>query len=90
MAFRVPNAGGGRFIPHLPRYIIDRTVQNSVLHVTNGISAGQTSRQYTRRQASKGVYIMKGYNTESGYMGYVDGSFQLFACEADYLEWMEE
>lgn len=33
---------------------------------------------------------MKGYNTEHGYMGYVDGSYQLFASEADYIEWMEE
>lgn len=33
--------------------------------------------------------MMKGYNTENGYMGYVDGEFILFASEADYLEWME-
>lgn len=33
---------------------------------------------------------MKGYNTENGYMGYVDGGYQLFASEADYLEWMED
>ena len=33
---------------------------------------------------------MKGYNTENGYMGYVDGGSQLFASEADYLEWMED
>ncbi|BDZ75950.1 hypothetical protein Lac2_22700 [Claveliimonas bilis] len=33
---------------------------------------------------------MKGYNTENGYMGYVDGEYQLFASEADYAEWMEE
>ena len=34
--------------------------------------------------------VMKGYNTENGYMGYVDGGYQLFASEADYLEWMED
>ncbi len=33
---------------------------------------------------------MKGYNTPDGYMGYVDGEYQLFASEADYQEWMEE
>ena len=33
---------------------------------------------------------MKGYNTENGYMGYVDGGYQLFASEADYLEWLED
>ena len=29
---------------------------------------------------------MKGYVTESGYMGYVDGKYVLFACESDYIE----
>lgn len=27
---------------------------------------------------------MKGYYTESGYMGYVDGRYMLFASEDDY------
>ena len=31
---------------------------------------------------------MKGFNTENGYMGYVDGEYQLFASEADYREWL--
>lgn len=33
---------------------------------------------------------MKGYHTEDGYMGYVNGIYRLFACELDYLEWIEE
>ena len=33
---------------------------------------------------------MKGYNTQNGYMGYVYGGDQLFASEADYLEWLED
>ena len=33
---------------------------------------------------------MKGYVTESGYMGYVNGSYMLFASEADYIEYMSE
>ena len=32
---------------------------------------------------------MKGYTVADGYMGYVDGSYLLFACEADYKEYME-
>lgn len=28
---------------------------------------------------------MKGYVTDSGYMGYVDGRYLLFASESDYL-----
>lgn len=33
---------------------------------------------------------MKGYYVSSGYMGYVDGSYQLFADESDYMEYVEE
>ena len=29
---------------------------------------------------------MKGYTIESGYMGYLDGSYCLFADESDYRE----
>ena len=33
---------------------------------------------------------MKGYNTEQGYMGYVDGDYILFASESDYIEYIRE
>lgn len=33
---------------------------------------------------------MKGYIVHNGYMGYVDGRYQLFASEGDYMEYMEE
>lgn len=32
---------------------------------------------------------MKGYITASGYMGYVDGDYILFASEEDYREYVE-
>ena len=32
---------------------------------------------------------MKGYFTEIGYMGYVDGRYVLFASEDDYKEFVE-
>ena len=32
---------------------------------------------------------MKGYYNNSGYMGYVGGRWVLFACEQDYVEYME-
>ena len=32
---------------------------------------------------------MKGYVTANGYMGLVEGRYVLFACEADYREYME-
>ena len=31
---------------------------------------------------------MKGYAVESGYMGYVNGQYLLFADESDYIELM--
>ena len=33
---------------------------------------------------------MKGYNTEVGYMGLVDGEYVLFSCERDYIEYLED
>ena len=30
---------------------------------------------------------MKGYVMDSGYMGYVDGRYVLFASESDYVEY---
>ena len=33
---------------------------------------------------------MKGYLTNYGYMGYVDGEYLMFSCEDEYLEYMAE
>ena len=33
---------------------------------------------------------MKGYDTESGFMGLVDGRYILFASEEDYEDYMRE
>jgi hypothetical protein len=33
---------------------------------------------------------MKGYYSSSGYMGYVEGRWVLFASEQDYREYMED
>ena len=33
---------------------------------------------------------MKGYEVATGYMGFVDGEYMLFATEADYLEYILE
>ena len=32
---------------------------------------------------------MKGYFTQAGYMGYVDGRYILFASDKEYFEFME-
>lgn len=44
--------------------------------------------QFTELQ--KGMVDMKGYDTASGYMGYIDGRYVLFASEAEYADYMEE
>ncbi len=33
---------------------------------------------------------MKGYFTDSGYMGLVDGRYMLFASEEDYKEYAQD
>lgn len=33
---------------------------------------------------------IKGYYVPSGYMGYVDGKYILFASEQDYLEFISD
>ena len=33
---------------------------------------------------------MKGFNTNDGYMGFVDGRYILFASESDYYEYMND
>ncbi len=33
---------------------------------------------------------MKGYYVRDGYMGYVDGSYMLFADESDYRDYVND
>ena len=33
---------------------------------------------------------MKGYYVFDGYMGFIDGSYRLFADESDYWDYLEE
>ena len=34
--------------------------------------------------------LLKGYYTQTGYMGYVEGKYILFASESEYYEYMKE
>ncbi len=34
--------------------------------------------------------VLKGYFVDSGYMGYVNGKYMLFASENDYVEYAKE
>ena len=40
--------------------------------------------------AKKGGESMKGYLVPSGYMGFVNGRYMLFATEHDYYEYITE
>lgn len=42
------------------------------------------------RNVLNGGKDMKGYTVESGYMGYVNGEYMLFASETDYEDYMEK
>ena len=62
------------------------------MYTPSDIIASETgnSNRKPQRARYKEDLIMKGYCTESGYMGYVDGSYILFSCEDDYLDYVEE
>lgn len=47
------------------------------------------SNRAAGKAAERKVTGMKGYTTSSGYMGYVDGDYILFASEEDYREYFE-
>ncbi len=45
---------------------------------------------YTEAIKNKEGLGMKGYYTQNGYWGLVDGRYILFATEADFREFMED
>ena len=59
---------------------------------------GETGAEQNRSFCTHKTYVteegkgaeMKGYNTSSGYMGYVNGSYVLFVSEAEYRDYMED
>ena len=56
------------------------------MHITFAIMVSETRKTMMIKEAGK----MKGYTTDVGYMGYVDGTYMLFASEKDYLEFLED
>ena len=56
-----------------------------------GICIGHLLRySIIRKTKQRRQKEMKGYNTEIGYMGLVNGEYLLFASESDYREWLED
>jgi len=47
-------------------------------------------KAYDHLRTTEEADAMKGYYNNSGYMGYVDGKWVLFASERDYQEYMED
>ena len=47
-------------------------------------------KQLPNRPVCRKEYTMpiKGYPVDSGYMGYVEGEYMLFACESDYIDYI--
>ena len=52
------------------------------------LSEQQTKAANTRLLIRR-YFTMKGYVTASGYMGYVENEYILFASENDYFDYME-
>ncbi len=44
----------------------------------------------TDKAITKGELLMKGYFVADGYMGYVNGTYMLFADEEDYRDYISE
>jgi len=69
----------GRFFGHIIPYNKSEEQNRCSGHAGTGRAA---------QSGGKGN-AMKGYVTETGYMGYVGGRYQLFASENDYYEYAE-
>ena len=53
------------------------------------ISAATPGNSPAQTRRNKEVFFMKGYVTASGYMGYVENEYILFASEDDYFEYVD-
>lgn len=65
---------------------IDDLIESGIL---DSIFCILMTEQKFENTFSKGDKDMKGYAVESGYMGYVNGEYMLFASETDYEDYME-
>ena len=56
----------------------------SFLLYTKSLTLNTTGKQFQKEDTA-----MKGYYTENGYMGYVEGRYILFASESEYYDYLE-
>ena len=66
----------------IERFLIESVKSDSIFCILI------SEQKFERRL--KGDKDMKGYTVESGYMGYVNGEYMLFASETDYVDYMEK
>ena len=84
-------SGVCRACPSLPgrasdlpgRFTVQKIGQQTCYNTDTVKSAGRSG-------AVREVWIMKGYYTQQGFFGLVDGVYILFSDESDYWEFMEE
>lgn len=58
------------------------------LHNSRNAAIKNTSKIYRITTLERRYFSMKGYYTSYGYMGYVEGTYKLFATESDYIEYV--
>ena len=55
-----------------------------------GLLVSLSQKEENGRVRQKEVTDMKGYYSNGGYVGYVEGRWVLFASESDYREYLED
>ena len=90
---------GGQTIYKMYSESLNRMMENEILaEIFNGVqNIGLyflypyiRLEQKFEEHLIKEAKAMKGYTVESGYMGYVNGEYMLFASEMDYEDYMEK
>ena len=62
----------------------------SVLFIQSFLLDTMRAKIKSEKEKAKGVKHMKGYVTDKGYMGLVEGRYILFASEREYYDYMED
>ena len=68
-----------------------RDTSDEIIQITKSEGgAAKSEKISSNSKTDEQRCIMKGYYTETGYMGHVNNQYVLFSSEADYLEFMED
>ena len=72
------------------RYAVCGNCRFHIFRGSNILEKSHDTSLYQEMIQEQEVHSMKGYFVADGYMGYVNGSYLLFADESDYREFLEE